>query len=310
MAPKLSVVTSVKSSESRILEWLDRESKFFVILVAILLDVLIGVLDHLTGYEISFGLFYIIPVALVSRCTGRTEGIVICLICSVTWLVADLTSGHEYSHYLIPYWNALVRLGFFVVVSLSLASMRCSMQALEDLSRTDALTGAANARAFYERAQMEIDRSLRHGRAITIAYLDLDDFKAINDRYGHTVGDQLLVKVAERTAQTIRKTDLLGRLGGDEFVILFPETGPKMISRIMGRVKDVLSQEMRTKGWLVTFSVGVATFMVPPGSVDEMIKTADDLMYMAKSRGKDTLTFATVPHTQSSGSPNKSRNTH
>ena len=169
------------------------------------------------------------------------------------------------------------------------------MLSLEELSRTDALTGAANTRAFHERAQMEIDRSLRYGHAITIAYLDVDDFKAINDEFGHSKGDEVLLRIAEVTARQIRKTDLLGRLGGDEFAILFPETGPKMVSRIMNRIKDNLSQEMRTKGWPFTFSVGVATFMAPPSSVDEMIKTADNMMYVAKSRGKDTLTFTTVP---------------
>ncbi len=293
----MSFADSLRSCLSLVLKWLDREPKFFVILIAILLDVLIGFLDHLTGYEISFSLFYLIPVVLVTRCRGRIEGVVICSICAATWLVADLTSGHEYSHHLMPYWNAFVRFGFFLAVSLSLASMRCSMESLKELSRTDPLTGAANAREFRERSQMEIDRSLRYGHAITIAYLDVDNFKAINDTYGHTVGDQVLVEVAELTKRAIRKTDILGRLGGDEFAIVFPETGPEVISRVMNRIKDNLSQEMRTKGWPVTFSAGVATFMVPPRSIDEMIKTADDMMYLAKSRGKDTLTFTTVPRT-------------
>jgi diguanylate cyclase (GGDEF)-like protein len=291
----MGLVTSIKSGLYRFLEWLDRESKAFVILVAVLLDVLIGLLDHLTGYEISFSLFYLIPVALISRTGGRTEGFMICVLCAATWLVADIATGHEYVHVLIPYWNAVVRLGFFLAVNVSLASMRRSMKSLEELSKTDPLTGAANRRGFCERVQLEIDRSLRHGHAITMAYMDVDNFKEINDRFGHSVGDQVLAQVALVTARGIRKTDFLGRLGGDEFAILFPETDPEFAPRVLKRIKDSLSLEMQAKGWPVTFSGGAVTFTVTPNSVDEIIRAADNMMYLAKSRGKDTLTFATFP---------------
>jgi diguanylate cyclase (GGDEF)-like protein len=280
---------------SRILEWLDHESKGFLILVAILLDVLIGLLDHFSGYEISFSIFYLIPVFLVSRCKGRTEGVVICCVCAGTWLAADLGAGHEYSQYWIPYWNALVRLGFFLAVCLSLVSMRCSMESLEEHSRTDPLTGAANLRGFTERAQVEIDRSLRYGHPITVAYLDVDDFKAINDNFGHSIGDEVLTRIAELTLRKIRKTDILGRLGGDEFAILFPQTEPESAKVVLKRIRENLSEEMRIRGWTVTFSGGAATFKAPPSSVDEMIKKADDLMYEAKRRGKNNWVFGTFP---------------
>jgi diguanylate cyclase (GGDEF)-like protein len=283
----------MRSRLSRILEWLDHESKGFLILVAILLDVLIGLLDHFTGYEIAFSIFYLIPVFLVSRCKGRTEGVVICFVCAVTWLAADLGAGHEYSHFWIPYWNALVRLGFFLAVSLSLDSMRCSMESLKEMSRKDPLTGVANLRGFLEGAQAEIDRSLRYGHPITVAYFDVDDFKAINDNFGHSIGDEVLTRIAELTLRKIRKTDLLGRLGGDEFVILFPETESESAEVVLNRIRENLSEEMRLRGWTVTFSGGAVTFKAPPGSVDEMIKKADDLMYEAKRRGKNTWAFAT-----------------
>jgi diguanylate cyclase (GGDEF)-like protein len=285
----------MRSRLSRILEWLDHESKGFLILVAILLDVLIGLLDHFSGYEISFSIFYLIPVFLVSRCKGRTEGVVICCVCAATWLAADLGAGHEYSQYWIPYWNALVRLGFFLAVCLSLVSMRCSMESLEEGSRTDPLTGAANLRAFLERAQAEIERSFRYGHAITVAYLDVDDFKAINDNFGHSVGDEVLTRIAELTLLKIRKTDILGRLGGDEFAILFPQTESESAQVVLKRIRENLSEEMRVRAWTVTFSGGAATFKAPPSSVNEMIKKADDLMYEAKRRGKNNWVFATFP---------------
>ncbi len=285
---------SIKSGMSRILEWLDHESKGFLILMAILLDVLIGLLDLLTGYEISFSIFYVLPVFLVSRSKGRSEGVLICFVCAGTWLACDLTTGPNYSHVWIPYWNALVRFCFFLTVSLLLVSMRRSAESLEEKSRTDPLTGAANLRGFLERAQTEIDRSCRHRYTITVAYLDVDNFKTINDSFGHSVGDEVLARVAELISQNIRNTDILGRLGGDEFAILFSQTEHESSQGIMIRIKEILSEEMRVKGWPVTFSLGVVTFEVPPNSVDEMIKKADDLMFLAKKSGKDMLTFATV----------------
>ena len=278
-----------------ILEWLDREPRWFLILVAILLDVLIGLLDHYSGHEISFSIFYLVPIFLVSRCKGRSEGIFICCICAATWLVADLMSGREYSHVWTPYWNALVGLVFFIAVSLSLTSMRLSMDSWEEMSKTDSLTGAANLRGFIEKAQAEIERSVRRGHAITLAYLDVDDFKAINDRFGHSIGDEVLTRIAEQTLLRIRKTDTLGRLGGDEFAILFPETDSESAELVLNRIKENLTEKLQLSDWTVTFSGGAVTFKAAPHSVDEMIRKADDLMYEAKRRGKNTWTFATYP---------------
>jgi diguanylate cyclase (GGDEF)-like protein len=169
------------------------------------------------------------------------------------------------------------------------------MESLEEMSKTDPLTGAGNLRAFFERAQVEIDRSLRYGHVITIAYLDVDDFKAINDKLGHTVGDEVLTRIAELTFMKIRKTDTLGRLGGDEFAILVPQTEPEVAEVVLNRIREGLFEEMGGRGWTVTFSWGAVTFKAPPSSVDEMIRRADDLIDEAKRRGKNTWVFATFP---------------
>jgi diguanylate cyclase (GGDEF)-like protein len=260
-----------------------------LLFVAVLLDAVIGVVDHLTGYEIAFSVFYVIPVALVSRCGGKAEGVAVSLLCAATWLLADLSSNHFYSHPLIPYWNGLVRFGFFLIVSLSLVHMRCSMESLDEMSRTDPLTRLMNARGFRDLAQREIDRSVRYERPFTVAYLDLDNFKAINDSLGHGTGDELLVRVAELIAHGVRKTDVSARLGGDEFAILFSETGFEAAQGLMARMKEGISHEMHIRGWPVTLSVGLVTFVSPPRSVDEMIRKADERMYEAKTSGKNIV---------------------
>jgi len=272
-----------------VIRWMGQRGKGFLFLVAILLDILLGLIDWITGYEISFSLFYLIPVALVSRCAGKLQGVLISVICAGTWLVSDLAANHVYSHPAIPYWNALVRLGFFLIVGLALIRMRCSMEFLEEMSRIDPLTGAANPRGFQEQAHREIEIARRYGHPFTVAYLDLDNFKAVNDSLGHSTGDELLMSLAELVRSSIRETDVLARLGGDEFAILFSETGSEAAQRAMARTNRSISQEMRAKGWPVTLSVGLLTFVVPPKSVDEMIQKADDLMYEAKTSGKNTV---------------------
>jgi diguanylate cyclase (GGDEF)-like protein len=291
----MRLLMAARSRSSLILEWLDGQSRGFLFTLAVLLNVLIGLLEYFSGHEISFGLFYLVPVALVSRCQGRIEGPLICLICAATWLVADFTSGHQYSQLWIPFWNALVSLGFFLAVSFSLRAIRCSMQSLEDMSKIDVLTGTANSRGFRERAQMEIDRALRYGHEISMAYLDVDDFKTINDNYGHGVGDQVLARIGDVISRHIRSTDMLARLGGDEFAILFPETGAELAKGIMNRIHEHLLEDVQINGLPVTLSGGAVSFVVIPNSVDEMINKADHLMYVSKNYGKNRFTFVTVP---------------
>ncbi|MFZ5866078.1 MAG: GGDEF domain-containing protein [Thermodesulfobacteriota bacterium] len=263
-----------------------------MIAVAVLLDAFVGLMDFLTGEEFSFSIFYLIPVVLVSTCVGWLEGILVSLLCAATWLMAEHASGRVYSHPLFLYWNTLVRLGFFLVVTLSLARMRSSWAALEDISRRDPLTGTLNSRAFKETARKEIERTSRHWHPYTLAYMDIDDFKAVNDSHGHAAGDELLVTVAETLADSIRNSDVLARVGGDEFVILFPETGVARARRAMHRVKDNVNQRMQEKRWPVTLSVGLVTFLTPAGSVDTMLKQADGLMYEAKRSGKNKVLCA------------------
>ncbi|MEW6531417.1 MAG: GGDEF domain-containing protein [Thermodesulfobacteriota bacterium] len=258
-------------------------------------------MDFLTGEELSFSIFYLIPVVLVSTCVGWLEGILVSLLCASTWLVAEHASGRVYSHPLFLYWNTLVRLGFFLVVTLSLARMRSSWEALEKISRKDPLTGTLNSRAFHETAQREIEGTSRHWHPYTLAYLDIDDFKAVNDSLGHAAGDELLVTVAGTLADNIRNSDVLARVGGDEFVILFPETGVARARRAMHRLKDNVAQKMKGKRWPVTLSVGLVTFLTPADSVDTMLQQADGLMYEAKRSGKNKVLCAAYADGKLSG---------
>lgn len=161
-----------------------------------------------------------------------------------------------------------------------------------ELAWIDSLTGAANRRSFYDLAQREIERSRRYKYPFTIVYFDIDDFKAINDQFGHTVGDEVLRAVVKYANSHVRKTDLFARLGGDEFVFLFVETGPEAAQTIMSKFQDDIMVKMQENDSPVTFSIGVLTCLDASPAIDKMVKMVDDLMYSVKREGKDGIKYS------------------
>jgi diguanylate cyclase (GGDEF)-like protein len=160
------------------------------------------------------------------------------------------------------------------------------------MSRTDYLTGAVNNRAFYETALAEITRMSRDKTPLTTVYMDLDNFKEINDVYGHTTGDLLLQTVAEFLLINLRRTDVVARLGGDEFVILLPNTGQEAARKVIPKIMERLNDRMKDNNWQTTFSVGMLTSTLPPRTADVMISLADNLMYDVKKSGRNGIRYA------------------
>jgi diguanylate cyclase (GGDEF)-like protein len=270
---------------------LEKWSKFFWLLIGFVLILGLGLLDFLTGYEFSFSLFYLLPIFLVVWFAGRPFGIAASILSALVWFLADYLSGNQYSNTLVYFWNTTIRFGFFIVITLLLAALKQALQRERELSRADHLTGATSVDFFYELFQAEIFRFQRYGHPLTLAYVDLDNFKAVNDRFGHSVGDQVLRTVVDCARKKMRKTDIVARLGGDEFAFLFPETDQLTAQSLIPRIQQGLNEEMKKSGWAVTFSIGVITFLTTPGTVNELIKMADDLMYTVKARGKNAVSY-------------------
>ncbi|MDQ7785034.1 MAG: GGDEF domain-containing protein [Desulfomonilaceae bacterium] len=284
---------TVKRKISQALERLDNLPKRLVVLIGILLLILVEFLDYSSSYELSFSVFYLIPIALVSRYVGMKAGALMAVMGAITWLIADLMSGHPYSHPLIPFWNASATLALFLIVSILLAHAGSLIESLRESTHTDLLTGIVNSRGFRDRAQAEMERSDRYNRPFSMAYVDLDNFKTINDTLGHSAGDELLIKAASVLKDNLRNTDVVARLGGDEFAILLPETRQKLAQRVIGRCRTELVKALNQAGGTVTASIGTMTFLSAPKSVDEMIRETDRLMYQAKKRGKNSSVFET-----------------
>jgi len=203
---------------------LEGRSNLFWTIAAIFLIAGIGLVDLLTGYEIAFSLFYLVPISLVTWFVRKHFGVVVSIVSALVWLMADIASGHSYSHPAIYYWNTTIRFSFFIIVVLLLSALRNTHYHAKELARIDNLTGAVNARYFSELVQMEIDRSQRNRQSFTVAYVDLDNFKSVNDRFGHSLGDEVLRTIVQRAKSQLRRVDVVARLGGDEFALLLPET--------------------------------------------------------------------------------------
>jgi len=266
-----------------------KQHKGYLTAVSYGLIFLIGALDYWTGYRLSFSIFYLIPIAIVAWGIGMEKGITMAAASTVVWVSADLLSRDAYPSLFVIMWNACVRMGFFATVTVILSNLKESFKREQKLARTDNLTNIANSHAFFELANEEIQRSQRYQRPLTLVYIDCDNFKVVNDNFGHEIGNELLRSVAHTIEGDLRAIDKCGRLGGDEFVILLPETGGKEAREVVKRVQQRVLEVMRSNKWPVTLSIGIATFLQIPENVDAMIKEADTLMYTAKRAGKNQI---------------------
>ncbi len=263
--------------------------------LCLILVALLGFADYVTGTELAFSLFYLLPVTLAVLMNGRGLGLLVSLISAVAWLAADIQAGAVYSSAFIPFWNALMRLGYFSLHCALIGRLLGMISAVKDLSLHDPLTKAANWRFFEEYSNKAIKSAIREKQSVTLAFWDLDNFKALNDRLGHAIGDEALIVLAETIRKGIRPDDMLARLGGDEFVVLLPGPSYAAAGEVLRRLHEAVSAEMAVRGWNVTASVGAVTFTTLSSSVGSLMSRADELMYGVKREGKNALRHVPWP---------------
>ncbi|HZB46053.1 MAG TPA: GGDEF domain-containing protein [Pyrinomonadaceae bacterium] len=166
----------------------------------------------------------------------------------------------------------------------------------ERLSLTDDLTKLHNARFLRQYLTGELKRARRYGSTVTAMFLDLDDFKQINDRHGHLVGSHVLMEMAAVILSSVRDTDVVSRYGGDEFVVILPETNLEHATGVAERVRERISRHAFTGGrslrLALTASFGVATFPLHAQSPQQLIAAADTAMYEAKAARKNCIRYA------------------
>ncbi len=173
-----------------------------------------------------------------------------------------------------------------------LQELKRTNQKLEHLATTDPLTGASNRRKFIEQMQSEIARAKRDGTAFSLLALDLDNFKTINDNYGHQVGDVVLRNFVRQCLVAIRPYDHIARVGGEEFMVLLPRMLADTASGIAERVRTTIANAsfgIDGKHTPVTVSIGVSQYGRDGDTVDEILSAADKLLYRAKNEGRNRV---------------------
>lgn len=272
-------------------EWIASCSRWQVLVLALCALAGVGFIDVVTGYEISLTLFYLVPVGMAAWYAGRSAGVVFALLVCLVMYSADLGAGHLYSHPAIPIWNALIRSSVLLIVAMLLAVLRERLTAERLQARTDTLTGLLNSRAFMEKLEYTLALAGRSGNPLTLAYIDVDNFKAINDQYGHSEGDRVLRTFGQTMAECTRRADTAARIGGDEFALLLTNMEAQGAAEAIAKLRHRLQESLRAGGKAVTCSIGAVTFKKLPGSAEEAMKAADTLMYEVKRKARNDVAF-------------------
>jgi len=278
-----------------VLKRLERLPRITVLLLGLALIAAIAWVDYVTGPKLLLNVFYLLPVMFVAWVTASTAYGLLAVL--ATFLVGPLDAYLDGLHLYtlsVAAWNAGMRTAVFCIVLVLLAELRKFIARLQEQSLTDELTGVANRRAFLEDAAREIERSRRYRHELSLAYLDIDGFKAVNDRLGHAVGDRVLAALASLARATVSTERAVARIGGDEFVILLPETDARDALPLAERLREACSRAAGAGTVRITCSVGLVTFERAPRDFEELLTSADALMYEAKAAGGDRVRHARV----------------
>ena len=256
----------------------------------VFLVTLIAVCDNLTGRTFSVGFLYVGAAVVVTWLGTMRSAMLVAALAVTESLLADLMGSWDLTRTMVL--NAATSFGVMLFIVWIISSLRRSLIQQRHLAMVDPLTGALNRRSFSIAADRERLRAARTGLPVSMAYLDLDDFKGVNDRHGHKAGDHLLRIFAETVSSSIRGTDIFARIGGDEFIVMFPETGARDAISVVQRITRTIGDHCCTEDERISASVGIMTFQYPPATVDAMISEADRMMYQAKSVGPGQIVGA------------------
>ena len=250
----------------------------------ILAILLIATIDFLTNSHIRLSVLYVFPLAAIAfHCEQKhwvVAGFVLALACAFTNEFRDVGGSASFD----------IDTGIFILTAILTVFMasaaRQNYVLAMNIATTDWLTGLHNRRGFEAVADLEIARQKRYGGVFSLALIDLDDFKHLNDSRGHHVGDDALKLLAAILQEHTRQTDSAARLGGDEFAILMPNTRKNDCDSICQQLALKIAARMADEDFAITASIGCTTIETPPGSVSEVLKRADKAMYSAKQNGK------------------------
>jgi len=256
---------------------------------------LIASLHYITGFAYEFNVFYALPVLAASWFLGNICCAVVIVICLAAWAFVDIKLAGGQSGLLALVFNTTTRASTIVFIIVLMKKLRRVLQSEWDASRKDQLTGLYNRRSFYEIGGKALEIIRRQALPVSIAFMDLDHFKEVNDSLGHAAGDAVLQVVTQIMQAHFRIEDVVARLGGDEFAVIMPGMQAEDAMARLEILRGSILAAMGEHRWPVSISIGVAAFETVSDSIDPMLAVADDAMYAAKHAGRNTIVLRTSP---------------
>jgi diguanylate cyclase (GGDEF)-like protein len=243
--------------------------------------------NDLTPPQIRLALLYLVPVLIATWYEGIWWGVGFTALSMALRLIVEVEQQPGMT-VVISLVNQLWFAAVAGIAMLAFGHLRRTQQQLARLATHDMLTNVLNARAFADRLTQELERNRRYSRPLSLLYLDLDNFKVINDSHGHQTGDAVLRLVADAMRSSVRQADVVGRLGGDEFAVLMPETDAQLADTAAQRLAASLRSVFQGTP-TVTASIGVVSCGATDAGTDDLLRRADQAMYEAKRKGKDRV---------------------
>ena len=260
-------------------------SSRLVLVTSILAMAMVVYFEQAIPPEIRLHILYLFPLAAIALHCDRIGTVLAGLALSISfqsWIIfnQDLPNSP-----LLP--DGLITIASSVLTITLARISRANYLATMSLAATDWLTGLFNRRSFESAAENEITRQRRYGGVFSLAVIDLDGFKKLNDSRGHRDGDAALMLLADLLRKHTRQTDLIARLGGDEFVILMPNTQTEACLSLCRQLAIIVASRMACAGFGITASIGCTSFEEAPESTPAALQKADAAMYAAKENGKN-----------------------
>jgi diguanylate cyclase (GGDEF)-like protein len=266
-----------------------------IVVGGIAVSAIVAWFDYRLGPDFEMAIFYLPAIAVVTWYVGRAAGAFTAVLTTGFWALAEWATRPTGIEPTLFVWNVAAELLFFFLAATIVSVLERQTTRLRTVSREDELTGISNRRAFFGALDRAVEWGHRRRAPWALAYLDVDDFKKVNDSLGHGVGDAVLRTVARTLREATRQVDVVARLGGDEFALLLPETEPEQAEAVFRKLMTLLEEATRRQGWPVRFSAGAVAFLESPDSSDAALALVDAGMYSVKHAGKAGMTFRVWP---------------